>query len=118
MRELYATHLPGAPETSNEQAWPFLEAWALRHIPPGGEAPQHLTSQSTVGQGGFSIRLEQSSGGSKVLTLQQPDDGDPGVAWRSEISLGPPQEPLSATIRIRLAPLGNFALSPIDYQFG
>lgn len=99
MRELYASELHGAPDTTNATAWAFIEEWGSRH---GG-----------VGR----VTVEDASTGARVLTVEQSDDGDQSLMWRSEVAVGLPDDPLYVTIRVRLAATGDSVLAPLEYEF-
>lgn len=99
MRDLYASELHAAPGTTNAKAWSFIEEWGSRH--------------SGIGR----VTVEDASTGTRVLTVEQNDDGDESLTWRSEVAVGLPDEPLYVTIRVRLAATGDSILAPLEYEF-
>lgn len=111
MRELYAVELRGDAQSSNAAAWPLVDAWVRRHMPPDS-AQAHVSGPVP------SVSPETSSDGQRLVTLRQPDDGDDSLVWISEVSLGIPEAPLLAGVRVRLEATPGSALTPLEYEFG
>ena len=84
MRELYATELR-SPTDTNATARGLVEQWVDRHV--GANAGD-----------GFERAVMENGDGSCTITLRQADDQS-GLEWRSDVSLGPPQESTRATVR-------------------
>jgi hypothetical protein len=98
MRELYATEI-ASDEAVNADVRASIDEWAIRH---------------TTG----SVAVDEATDGSVLWTLEQPDDDDPLLAWRSEVAIAPPSEALRATVRIRIHTVDAAAIAPLDYDFG
>lgn len=112
MRELYAAEIVGDDSCNNAAGWELISTWAERHLTAtiDGE-PREVSAEVPT------FEVEDASDGSKLAVLQQPDDGDSSLTWRSEIGIGPPADPLEVTIRVRLAATGSAAIAPIEYEF-
>lgn len=117
MRELYAAELRGEVGTDNRAVWSLLERWALRHLPSDGRESRSL-EPGVLEAGDVRLDVEESTDGGRLVVLEQSDDGDPSLGWRSEIAVAPPGESLLVTVRVRLVARTDSVLAPLDYEFG
>ena len=111
MRELYVAELHGDELSTNAAAWSFVDDWAQRHMSRDGDGAR-LDGPPPA------MTVETSSDGQRLLTLRQPDDSDESLLWISEVTLGLPEAPLLAGVRVRLAAVPGTALTPLEYEFG
>ena len=101
MHELYAVELRASE--SNAAAAGLIEEWVARHVDGGSDDTFVLTDTTT-------------DAGHRIWSLVQENSVD-GTLWRSEVSIGPPDECAHVTVRIRLrAPAAHVA--PQRYDFG
>lgn len=104
MRELYASELHGTEEGGNARAVPLVRDWAERH------------RQTQVDRLSAKVETEEAGDGSLLVVVHQ--GGGDSLIWRSEVALGPPTDPLFATVRVRLGAASRGVVAPIDYEFG
>jgi hypothetical protein len=102
MRELYATELCSGTDQT-EAARNHANEWVDRHMGEGSRSAEASSAEN--------------DDGSCTITLRQFNETS-GLAWRSDVSLGPPLELARVTVRVRLGALGSGAIAPIDYEFG
>lgn len=101
MRELFATELRSTI-ASNADAWPFVDAWSQRHV---GDSD------------GPVVTVVEAESGAAVCTIEQIDDADPGLRWRTEVAVGAPAEPAVVTVRVRLGATEGSSVAPVSYEF-
>jgi hypothetical protein len=103
MRELYASEVVSTDD-SNGNAIELINTWIDRHL-HGRHADQFVLSDDAT-----------TASGSRIWRLDQTDP-ETGTLWRTEIAIGPPDEPLHATTRIRIRG-AEARIAPLQYEFG